>query len=582
MSAIIESLQVSESVLVADIGDAMTTICLFDIVDGAYRLISRAQSPTTSRAPWLDTSIGMRQAISRLSEITGRSLLDSNSRLIQPESNSGEGVDRFVATVCATSPLRVLLVGLLDEVSLASARRALGHIFYEEVDHISLADNRTLDDRLASILNHKPELIFIAGGTDDGDSSQILSLVDTVALGIKLLGRHAVRIPQVIYAGNRRARDQVSNFLSGQNNLHIVENIRPELGVEKIFEAASKASELFEDIKIASIPGIERVTDLVDSPAISTPQALQNVTRFYATLTRSNVLALDVSSNNITMIAANPAQTRMVVRSDLGLGEPLANLLDKVSTEDILRWLDADEISPGKVASFLKNRAIFPHTLPMLESELKLEQAITREMMRIASDGAVKEWEWPGLPAFRLVLLRGAIFSQNTQSLSTMLMLLDGVQPSGIFAVALDQYGVLPPLGAISLETPVVAVQSLEGTTLNDLGWVIAPYGQAQPGKPILKVKLESDAAGAIEIDVEAGTVDVLPLPVGEKGELTVKPLSRRIDVGKGPGATRKLRVYGGTLGLIIDARGRPFKLPADAETRRQMIRKWQWEAGGT
>jgi hypothetical protein len=42
-----------------------------------------------------------------------------------------------------------------------------------------------------------------------------------------------------------------------------------------------------------------------------------------------------------------------------------------------------------------------------------------------------------------------------------------------------------------------------------------------------------------------------------------------------------KAQVEGGALGLVIDARGRPIVLPAEAERRRAQVQKWYWDIGG-
>ncbi|MCA9918232.1 MAG: glutamate mutase L, partial [Anaerolineales bacterium] len=63
--------EIFESFLVADCGTTHTTVVLFDVVAGAYRLIARTAVPTTTHAPWYDVTRGVRQAISHISEITG-------------------------------------------------------------------------------------------------------------------------------------------------------------------------------------------------------------------------------------------------------------------------------------------------------------------------------------------------------------------------------------------------------------------------------------------------------------------------------------------------------------------------------
>ena len=41
------------------------------------------------------------------------------------------------------------------------------------------------------------------------------------------------------------------------------------------------------------------------------------------------------------------------------------------------------------------------------------------------------------------------------------------------------------------------------------------------------------------------------------------------------------LKVTGGALGVVIDARGRPLRLPSDPGRRGELYRKWLWMLGG-
>ena len=82
-------------------------------------------------------------------------------------------------------------------------------------------------------------------------------------------------------------------------------------------------------------------------------------------------------------------------------------------------------------------------------------------------------------------------------------------------------------------------------------------------------------------VDVKQGSLEVLPLPIGQTARVHLQPL-HRFDVGMGaPGRSGKLNVHGGALGLVIDARGRPLVLPDDAERRYELFKKWLWTLGG-
>ena len=73
-----------ESYLIAECGTTNTTVALFDLAVGSYRLIAQATAPTTVGEPWLNIMEGVYLAIQRIEAITGRTLLTSQRKLITP------------------------------------------------------------------------------------------------------------------------------------------------------------------------------------------------------------------------------------------------------------------------------------------------------------------------------------------------------------------------------------------------------------------------------------------------------------------------------------------------------------------
>jgi len=68
---------------------------------------------------------------------------------------------------------------------------------------------------------------------------------------------------------------------------------------------------------------------------------------------------------------------------------------------------------------------------------------------------------------------------------------------------------------------------------------------------------------------------------MGEAARLRLQPLHRS-DVGMGgSGRGGSVRVVGGILGVVIDARGRPTLLPKDSTRRQDLYKKWLWTLGG-
>jgi len=168
----------ADSLLVVDVGAVTTRAMLFDVVDGRYRYLATGTAPTTAGAPFLNVSEGVRSAIDQLQSVTGRSLIGPDEQLITPASPDGTGVDTFAATISAGSPLKIVAVGLLEDVSLESARRLAMTTYGKVMQTISLNDRRKPETRIDSILRLRPDLIVAAGGTENGASQSILKLLE--------------------------------------------------------------------------------------------------------------------------------------------------------------------------------------------------------------------------------------------------------------------------------------------------------------------------------------------------------------------------------------------------------------------
>lgn len=570
----------SKSYLVADCGHTTTTVALFDRVAGRQRLVATASAPTTAGAPAFDIAAGIRQAIRRLEEITGRTLLAPSGDVLSPVQPSGSGVDYFGMTISAAPPLQAVIAGLLEDASVASARRALGTIYAAEVDSLTLADTRDEEAQINALLSAQPDLVILTGGTDDGEGSRLLRMLDTIDLALGL--REGGKAPRVIYAGNRALREQVSAALGKQTTVHVVANVRPTLVTEHLGELSELLGELYQELKLDEAPGIDAVASWQSYPAQPGARALGQMIRYFGALYRGRVLGLDVGSDSVTVAAADGETLQLTVRTGLGMGRPLPGLLGAGAADEILSWLP-HEMTEDALRDFVYTKALYPATIPMSEEELQLEQALARYLMGKAIDAAAATWAWPqanGTPPFSLLLLRGRTLTQSARSGQALLMALDALQPRGVFSVALDQYGVLPALGLLAEHDPLTVVQVLEGGVLLDLGWVIAPGGRTSGRQSPLRVKVDAEKQGHLNVEVEPGELMLLPLAPGEKAQLILEP-ARGVDVGFGPGQGKKLTIHGGALGLVIDARGRPLALPQDDEERRETLRRWRWDMGG-
>ncbi|HNB54807.1 MAG TPA: hypothetical protein PK530_22860, partial [Anaerolineales bacterium] len=111
---------------------------------------------------------------------------------------------------------------------------------------------------------------------------------------------------------------------------------------------------------------------------------------------------------------------------------------------------------------------------------------------------------------------------------------------------------------------------------LVNLGMVIAPVSSARPGTPILRLRVTYDSGEEEKMEIVQGSLQKIPVPPGEDVKLTLQPLNRA-DIGMGrPGVGGGVNVKRvGELGIVIDARGRPLRLPNDPAERQSLFRQW-------
>jgi hypothetical protein len=316
---------------------------------------------------------------------------------------------------------------------------------------------------------------------------------------------------------------------------------------------------------------------------LPTATAFGRIVRFLSKMYTSEkgVLGVDVGASAVTVAMASGGQLRQSVYPEYGLGRGLSELLDKCSLADITRWLHLD-ISETYIKEYIYTKVLYPASLPATVEDMAIEQALARQVIQLAIKPMLEEV--PGrntlLPWFEPIVASGSVLTRAPNPAQSLLMLLDSLQPVGITTLVLDQNHLSSALGAAAAVNPVLVAQVLGSSTFQNLGTVISPVGGARYGTPVLRVRMTPEGGAETTVEVKEGALELLHLPVGQRAQLQLQPL-HKYDVGMG-GAGRggSLRVVGGVLGVIIDARGRPLSLPADHARRREMIGKWRWTLG--
>jgi len=576
-------------ILVANCGTVMTRTMLLDRVLGEYRMVAQGEAPTTRAGSQTGLMDGVRQAIRQISEVTNRRFLDGDGDLITPQKADGEGVDAFSATVSASEPLKIVLGGLGTDLSIASARRAAAGT-YSRVEAV-LNDDRgvPLDDEgcVRTIRDAAADVVCIAGGTEDGAARPVLDIVEAVTLACSMMARETR--PTLLYAGNSRLRRDVAKIVGDEAELRVVENVRPTLDHEYLLDAQHTLATLFRERKLSTLPGLTALRDWTRVPVDPAGQAFGRLIQYLWHLgdPERGVLGIDVGAANTTVAAVFDETLHLTIHSGLGATFGGERLLDNENSESITRWLP-ERLSRDEVRGLLIQKASYPTSIPQVERELWLDHALAREAIREALEIARPGWQaktaqpYPELtPLCDTIVVGGGVLAQAPHGGQAALILLDALQPIGISTLVLDRYGLTPVLGNVARVKPVAAVEALDAGGLTNLGTVVAPVGEARPGDRVMAMTVRYDNGSELDVDVRYGDLEILPLPLGQEAVLELSP-RRGFDVGLGGrGKKGKRRVSGGLAGLIIDARGRPLRLPPDPEIRQEQIQEWLWEVGG-
>ncbi|MBE2194888.1 MAG: glutamate mutase L [Anaerolinea sp.] len=554
------------AILAADIGGVHTRAVLLDLVEGQYRLISRAQALTTAAPPVGDVAVGLRHALDKMTLQTGRYFMDNQNNILLRGTQDGSGANAFFATASAGRPMRVTLAGLMPDMSLAAARRALNSTYIELTDVLSLNDTRTPEAQLNTLLRNQPDVIFVVGGTNEGATAPIRELLKTIRFGVLL---SLDPKPAVLYAGNEALHAEVADMLRADTRLYIAPNVRPNLRSDSLEAVELELALLYGEWRAASVGGFEEVKSLSDMGVLPTAQAAANIVRYLGELPENptGALLIDVGSGITSVTAGFKGDVSTTLRADLGLGISAVLATQAVGAPTITRWLSF-AASDTEIIDYAWNKTFRPTTIPAVQRDLELEGALLREIVKMAVSGARHAWNGRAVPN-RIIAAGGGLAVEHNPALGALL-LLDGLQPTGVITIHLDPFGLIPALGAVAYLDSAAAIQTLDSGILPSIT-ALCPDGRAS-GSVAMEVTIKYAGGREIGRSVPAGSLRLIPIPAGQKARVTVK-LSRGLSLGGKRRVT--IDVENGTTALLCDGRGRPISLSRDVNRRAANLQKW-------
>jgi hypothetical protein len=280
----------------------------------------------------------------------------------------------------------------------------------------------------------------------------------------------------------------------------------------------------------------------------------------------------------------------------------ISNVLSSAGIDNLARWVPFD-IDERDLRNRIKNKMIRPTTIPQTLEELIIEQAISREALRLAFEqhkmlavglkGVQQErtisdtFEQTGsgetlvrLDHLDLLVGSGGVLSHAPRRAQAALMLLDAFLPEHVTELAVDSIFMMPQLGVLSTVHPKAAREVFEKDCLIRLGSSVAPVGPGKDGVTALKVALEFADGRKDSFSVPYGYLKLVELPEGQTVNAQLCP-EKGLDVGAGKGRERAVTLKGGVVGVIFDCRGRqPFSLPEERARRLGKLNAWNEALG--
>jgi len=587
-------------IIATDCGSTTTKAILIEKLGNEYRQTFRGEAPTTVEAPFEDVTRGVLNSLAELEELSGRKILDGERIITPNRAAQGEpkvGVDIYISTSSAGGGLQMMVAGAVQSMTGESAQRCALGAGAIVMDVLASNDGRLPHEKIERIRSLRPDMILLSGGTDGGTVTHVVEMAEYISaaeprprLGI------SYQLP-LIYAGNKDARDRITEILGGKTSLVITDNIRPVLERENLGPARTKIHDLFLEHVMAQAPGYKKLLEWTGAPIMPTPAAVGLIMETIAKKENLNLIGVDIGGATTDVFSVFGGVFNRTVSANLGLSYSVSNVLAEAGLASILRWVPFT-IEEQTLRNRIKNKMIRPTTIPQTLDELQIEQAIAREALRLAlahhaslatglkgvqqerTISDIFEQKTSGeslidMLQLDLIVGSGGILSHAPRRVQAMLMMVDAYEPLGVTRLSVDSIFMMPHLGVLSTVNEQAATDVFVRDCMIYLGTCVAPIGRGKDGERCADYTITFGEGRSPECGTLAfGELRLFPLGRDDRAQIELRP-AKQVDLGEGKGVSVTRDVRGGEVGLLLDGRGRPLQLPTDSQKRLAALIRW-------
>lgn len=497
-----------EYVLITDIGSTTTKALLIKTTPGGTLLEKSVCVPTTVEKPREDVRIGVLAAVAELEKRAG----------IRLTNESGEFTIPYLTTSSAGGGLQILVFGLTSvetgRVAEVAAYGAGGVI----LGTMTIDDEIAAVDKMRLMRDLHPDLILMAGGFNGGAIANVVNLAELLTLADpQPKFRQNMKIP-LVFCGNVEAREFVKNVLEDTFDVYVVDNVRPSGMEVNLGPAKDRVLRLFMDNVMERAPGYPDLKKMTSADIIPTPAAVENILRLYGGTLSENVLMMDMGGATTDIFSNILGKYHRTVAANIGMSYSMSNVLEQCGIESVMSHLP-ESFDDSEVRDYIANKTLYPTYVPESEEEAWIEHALAIEGTEIAWNHHLdinfktarlgfldrlkaragnickfeqlfltEEEEPFTLSDIGTIIGAGGIIA-SAGTLDAIRILLEGFRPYGITRLMVDRDFLSPHMGVLATVDPDSALRLFMEECLEEIGYVVAPFGNVRENKPALEIR---------------------------------------------------------------------------------------------
>lgn len=387
-----------KAVILIDFGSTYTKLTAVDIEK--EEIIATSKSITTVTTNIMD---GFLDAFSKMNQAL-------------------EGIDIQICDKLACSSaaggLKMITIGLIPELTAEAAKRAaLG----AGARVIGIYSHEITKTEIKKIIESKPEIILLSGGTDGGNKECIIH-------NAEMISKYLKGIP-VVVAGNKNAVDYIEElFTENEMFFKITENVMPRLNVLNVEPAKEAIREVFME-KIIEAKGIKHVEDYISGILMPTPAAVLKAAQLLADGTDNedgigDLIIVDIggattdihsisygepTKPSVTLRGLEEPYAKRTVEGDLGMRVSALSLFEAAGTKRLKKY-SKQEYNIYEKCLYLSNNI---NEIAVKKEDIEFDEALSMAATEISMERHSGVLETVYTPM-------GAVFMQTGKDLSNV------------------------------------------------------------------------------------------------------------------------------------------------------------------